>query len=305
MSQRSSGPCRKWRGATRSFARRSPSSDGVPVQVIHDEPRVPFRTVDLSALSPGEQAEEVRRQAIEEARQVFDLGERTAHSRPPPAPRRRRARAADDAAPHHLRRVGVVDPHPGGRGAVRRLLHGTPASPRNADDSVRGFRVVAAKLAERRGRRGAAGLLEEAAVGHPHAAGAADGSTPTRHADVPRRERGVRVRRRADGAAQGVQRSRGRDAVHDAAVGVRRAVVAIHGADRRGRRQPDCEPQPARDRVADRVLREHPGAARRPGRRTDLPAAGRACASGGASTPTRTRTCPSSSWSRRSSPSGI
>ncbi|MEP7308952.1 MAG: amino acid adenylation domain-containing protein [Acidobacteriota bacterium] len=50
-----------------------PLVDGTPIQAIHEEPRVPFRVVDVTGLSPAAQAEEVRRQGVEEALQVFDL----------------------------------------------------------------------------------------------------------------------------------------------------------------------------------------------------------------------------------------
>jgi amino acid adenylation domain-containing protein len=50
-----------------------PIADGVPVQAIHEELHVPFRLVDLTSLPPEALAEEVRRQAVEEALQVFDL----------------------------------------------------------------------------------------------------------------------------------------------------------------------------------------------------------------------------------------
>ncbi len=64
------------------------------------------------------------------------------------------------------------------------------------------------------------------------------------------------------------------------------------------RRHAGRQPQPGRDRRADRLLRQHPGAAHRPrGRRRASASCWRGCAET-RWTPTRTRTCRSRSWSR-------
>ena len=61
-------------------------------------------------------------------------------------------------------------------------------------------------------------------------------------------------------------------------------------------------PQPRRRSRADRLLRQHPGAAHRPRRRPDLRRAAGAGARRRRWTPTPTRTCRSSSWSRSCRP---
>ncbi len=73
---------------------------------------------------------------------------------------------------------------------------------------------------------------------------------------------------------------------------------------RRGDRLAGRRPPPAGDRAADRLLRQHPGAAARARGPAELPPADEAWPASGCSRPTTTRTCPSRSWSTRSSPSG-
>ncbi|HYN84383.1 MAG TPA: amino acid adenylation domain-containing protein, partial [Pyrinomonadaceae bacterium] len=50
------------------------SDDGQPVQVISPEPRLALRKVELDELPEAERESEVRRRALEEAREPFDLG---------------------------------------------------------------------------------------------------------------------------------------------------------------------------------------------------------------------------------------
>ena len=60
-------------------------------------------------------------------------------------------------------------------------------------------------------------------------------------------------------------RQRGRDALHDAAGRLPAPLLApLSRPGRRARRHPDRQPHPARDRGADRLLRQHAGAAHRP-----------------------------------------
>ena len=63
----------------------------------------------------------------------------------------------------------------------------------------------------------------------------------------------------ADGEAAGVEPRAGRDVVHDAAGGVRGAARPVRGSAGRGGGHADREPHAARDRRADRVLRQHAG----------------------------------------------
>ena len=156
-------------------------------------------------------------------------------------------------------------------------------------------------LAQRRAagaaaRRGGASAL----AGAPAAAGAADGPPPPRGAEPPRRPRcASRSRRELAEAAARAGAARGRHAVHGAAGRASRCCSArwsgqddvvvgtpIAGRTRRG------------DGGADRLLRQHAGAARRPLRRPLLPR--RCCAA--CARPrwgrTSTRSCPSSGWWR-------
>ena len=71
------------------------------------------------------------------------------------------------------------------------------------------------------------------------------------------------------------------------------------------RRLADRQPQPAGDRAADRLLRQHPGAARRPHGRPDVRATCSPASARPPSTPTPIRTCPSRGWWRRCGRSGI
>ncbi len=95
------------------------------------------------------------------------------------------------------------------------------------------------------------------------------------------------------------RRRAGATLVHGAAGGrSRRCSSRYSGPGRRGRRHADRRPQPRGDRGADRLLRQHAGAARGPRRATPASAS---CSAGCARrrwTPTRTRTCRSSSWSK-------
>ena len=119
-----------------------------------------------------------------------------------------------------------------------------------------------------------------------------------------RRGRRGRSPRSAPKRLKAVGRQRRRDAVHDPPRGLLRPAPP---ADRRGRpggRHAGRQPPPPRARRADRLLRQHPGAARpHPGRRAHLR---RACSPWCArrrSPPTPTRTCRSRSWSKSWRPS--
>ena len=98
-------------------------------------------------------------------------------------------------------------------------------------------------------------------------------------------------------------RRAGRDAVHDPArrlPGAARAATPARTTSSVG--TPIANRNRAGDRGADRLLRQHPGPARRP-RAATRPSAScwRGCARP-RSAPTPTRTCPSSSWSRSCAP---
>ena len=169
----------------------------------------------------------------------------------------------------------------------------TPTTPRGS-----------ARWLDGRGARAAARLLE----------GAARRARPPRSSCRPIARgppvlshrgaaRALRARaRRSRGALARPRAPRGRDALHDAARGVRRAALPLHGPARPRRRHAHRGPHARRDGGPHRLLRQHPGAARRDLRRRAASAScSRACARR-ASAPTRTRTCPSSGWWRSSHP---
>ena len=168
------------------------------------------------------------------------------------------------------------------------------------------YAALAARVALGRGARPAARLLE------------ASSSTGRRRAldlpaDRPRppvqSHRGAQRAFALAGAARSAaladaRAARGRDALHDAARGVRRAAPPLHRAGRRRGGHAHRGPHARRDRGAHRLLRQHAGrCASTARRRAALHArSSRACARP-ASAPTRTRTCPSSAWCRSSRPS--
>ena len=166
----------------------------------------------------------------------------------------------------------------------------TPTSPRWQRQLARGASVLAAELAH--WRRALAGAPE--ALDLP-----ADRPRP---APPSLRRRGAArspCRRRWRRRSRRSRRRAGVDALHGPPRRLRRAARAAHRPARPGGRLADRQPQPPGDRGADRLLHQHPGAARSTSRATRRSAAlvGRARA-GDAGAPTPTRTCRSSGWSR-------
>ena len=80
----------------------------------------------------------------------------------------------------------------------------------------------------------------------------------------------VRARRRAHAGAARAGSARRRDAVHDAARGVPGAAVPVQRAGRHRGGRADCRPHAPGARGADRLLRQHAGAARRPVGRSEV-----------------------------------
>ncbi len=195
--------------------------------------------------------------------------------RPPPprhpaAAGRRRPRPAAGHAPHRLGRL--VDGGAGGRdhGALRRRpLRGPLAAPRAAAP-VRRLRGLAARLAGR-GRAGAPALLLAAAARRRAGLARFADRPPTPGRPLLPRRAGDRLAppRPLGGAGAAGRRPRG-DPVHGPP---RRLPDAPRPPQRPGGRAggvADRQPQPRGDRAADRLLRQHPGAARGPRRRAHL-----------------------------------
>ena len=171
--------------------------------------------------------------------------------------------------------MGVLRPRAGAR-STRRSRRGAAVAAPRAAGPVRRLRRLAARLARRRGAR-----ASSSPTGAEHLAGAPRRSScpPTARARRSRPSAAPTGRSalpaRADRRpARRWRGARGGDAVHDPArrlPGPARAAIAGQADVLVG--IADRQPRPPRDRGADRLLRQHPGAARRPRRRPDLPRA--------------------------------
>ena len=251
-------------GTRRCAPPSPPATGGGPVQVVAPAPASPrLPVIDLAALAPERREREARRLAAADGRRPFDLERgpllRTALVRA----RRRGARAARGDAPHRLRRLVGRRLRPRAGGALRRLPR--PAGRRRSPElpvQYARLRALAARLAGGRGAGRAARLLEAPAG---RLAGSCSTCPPTgrgrrcRASAAP--AAGCSCRRRSPAALEALARRERGDPVHGAAGRPsRRSSPACRGARRAGghhRRQP----QPAGDRAADRLLRQHPGAA--------------------------------------------
>ena len=197
---------------------------------------------------------------------------RSAAARRPAAARRRRARAAAHHPPHRRRRLvaGHLFARADARSTRPAPRSGAPSPLRRPAGAVRRLRAVAARLAVGRGA---------GAASSPSGASTWPGRRPLElPADRPRAA-GAELPRRRPGRpglpaelvarAAALARRQRRDAVHGAAGGLRRCCsTALRGQADLVVGLADRQPRPARDRGADRLLRQHPGAARRPRRAT-------------------------------------
>ena len=148
------------------------------------------------------------------------------------------------------------------------------------------------------------GLVARAARGRARGARAADRPAAAGGAEATAgRRRRIALAAGSAEAPDGARAARGGDALHGAARRLRGPARALQRARRTWSvGTPVAGRTPGRDRGADRLLRQHPGAARRP-RRATRPSAScwRGCARP-RSAPSPTRTCRSRSWSRSCSP---
>ena len=171
---------------------------------------------------------------------------------------------------------------------------------------VRRLRRLAARLAAGRGAGGAARLLAAAARRRAPRAGAAHRPAAPAGADATAapRCRCTCPRALSRGAARRWRQREGATLFMALLAAFQAAAVT---ATRARTTSSSARPSPAAHRAEtrgpDRLLRQHAGAARRPGRRPHLPRAAGAGARDARWAPTRTRTCPSRSWWRSCSPS--
>ncbi len=209
-------------------------------------------------------------------------GARAAGARRAPPPGSGGAPGAPHPAPRRHRRLVARRAGGRARGALQGRRRRRSLAACRAADPVRRLRALAALLAGGRGARPPARLLAPAALRRPRGARPADGPAAATGAALSWRGAAVRPRHRGVGGARASRAAPLRHPLHGAPRRLRSAPRAALRPARPGRRGGDRQPQPGRDRGADRLLRQHPGAARRAGGRCELRGAPLAGAGGGA-----------------------
>ena len=296
----------EWCAATRSLRTAFPSRRGRPVQVVgRPAPLSASPRVDLSALpEPAARGGRACASSRPEAHRPFDLAARPAAPGPPAPPRRGGARRARSRPPHRQRRLvaGRADPRAGGP------LRGVPCQGEPSPLPELPIQYADFAAWQRRWLRGEV-LEDQLAYWRGRSSGAppvlelpADRPRPAR-ASVPRRPRGrCALPRGARGGAAGARPPRGGDALHDAARRLPGASCGITPGRTTWSSAPTSPTATALETegligffINQLVLRTDLS-----GDPTFARAAG-AGARGRRSAPTRTRTCRSITWSRRSS----
>ena len=300
------GGARGTRRCARPSGRRT--SDGEPVQRIAPPAPLPLPAIDLAGLPEEAREAEARRLAAEEAVRAVRPGARAAAAR----------RAAARWTPRE--HVAAAHPAPHRRATAGRSgcwcaswRRSTPAFAAGRPSPLPALPVQYADFAvwqrgwlRGRGAGGPARLLARRAgrrAGRPGAADrpAAPGACAAAAAARPR---SALAAERCRSAAGALARQRRRDAVHDPAGGLPGpAPPAAPAQADLVVGTPVANRTPRRDRGADRLLRQHPGAARRPRRGEPTFRELLAGCARRRSAPTPTRTCRSSAWSRSWRPS--
>ena len=147
---------------------------------------------------------------------------------------------------------------------------GRPVAAAGAADPVRRLRRLAARLAApaRCSTAQLAYWREQLAGAPPAWSCPTDRPRPAVQSCARRRPRRARCRRSSPRRSRALGRRAGGDALHDPARRLRGAALPRYAARTTSRSARRRQPHPAGDRGADRLLRQHPGAARRPRRAT-------------------------------------
>ena len=152
--------------------------------------------------------------------------------------------------------------------ALRRRARCRPASA--AGGKLRRLRRPADPDTRRCRGRGALGLLARAVGRQPAGPAIAHRPAATGRPDLPGRRAPLHPRRNDDGRAQAVGPERGRDALHDAAGGLRRIAAPLQRPGRPDHRLTFRVPRPGRAGGSGRLPHQSAGPARRPARRSDV-----------------------------------
>ena len=257
-------------GATRRCAPPSPTVDGAPVQVIAPAAAGARCRWSTSAGLPTAAREALARRAgAAEARRPFDLARGPLLRARLLRLGRRRARAAARRCTTSSRdgwSLGVLVARAGG--ALRGVRRGAAARRCPSCRPVRRLRGLAARAGSR-ARCWSAQLAywRQRLAGAPRCWSCPPTGRGPRCGPAAAHVAGGAAAASLAAALRGARPARGGDAVHDPAGRLPGAAGALHRAGRRRGRHADRRPQPAGDRGADRLLRQHPGAARRLSRR--------------------------------------
>ena len=285
---------------TRRCAPSSRAAGDEPVQVVQPAAPVALPVADLRGLSAAAREAELRRLAAEEAARPFDLARGPAAAGAAAAAGRGRARAAASPCTTSSPTGGAWACWCGScRRCTPRFAAGRRGGAARAAGAVRRLRRLAAGVARGRRAGGAARLLagaaggRAAAAGDPHGPPARRGAGPARGERTasrsrPELSRGLRALSRREGATLFMTLLAAWQALLARYAGQEDVVVGtpVAGRSRRG------------DGGADRLLRQHAGAARRPVGRSHLERAAGAGPRRRRWARTRTRSCPSSGWWR-------
>ncbi len=261
--------------ATSRCAPCSRRAAGEPVQVVLDAGPAEIAVVDLRGLPRAAREEARRGPGAGGGAAPLRPGARAAAARLAPAPGRGGARAALHPAPRRLRRVERGGAGARGVGAVRGVHRRARArrspscrcsTPTTRPGSAPGSRARRWSAGSPGGASQLAGAppLLELPTDRPRARGAGRPRGAASPSACPRR----RPR-----ALRALARDAGRDAVHGAAGRLAGAAGALVRAGRRGGGHAGGGPHAGGAGGADRLLRQHAGAARRPVGRPVVPRA--------------------------------